>query len=314
VPAPVRTVIELQGAAGNAAMTRILQRKIYHSTSTQGCDTQIDTGKSDTFVADVKFGDYHGPQPHAARGDHGTAMISFTHMVKNAVRYGDHATAIKNLRGLIAGLLSMPGMQATQASQLSAQALDQATAFLDTAEAGAPDWASIAAAMDMVIVARNMMPMSAITHSTSTKGGGEGKKSGDLQHGEEQFHKSGNTAYVLQPGDMANFWGLCEMRKRPVNGTEPVMTAAYIQQHIYSMRLSYPFMFGPDEYKQLIDYAFDTFWSEANGVYKGFDAEADAIRKILVKAVVTDQQPIQYAKNPSKRWSKEYPKGIGEFY
>lgn len=295
-------------------MTRILQRKTYTSTSKQGCRTQIDTGKADTHVADVKFDDYHGPQPHAARGDHGTAMVSFTHMVKNAVRFVDHATAIKQLRGLISGLRSMPGMQSAKASDLSAQALDLATGHLDNAESDAPDWPSIAAAMDMIIVARNMMPMSAITHSTSTKGGGEAKKSGDLQYGEEQFHKSGNTSYVLQPGDMANLWGLCEMRKRPVDSTAPVHTAAYIQQHLYSMRLTYPYMVGPNEYKQLIDYAFDTLWSEANGAYKGFDAEAADIRKILEKAVLKSQQPIQYASNPSKRWSKELPKGVPEFY
>lgn len=271
---------------------------------------------TDARVEDVTFlKDYHGPQPHAARGDHGTAIVTFTHMVKNAVRYADHATAITQLRGVISGLLSLPGMQATAASQISAQALDLAAGHLDTAEKGAPDWVSIAAAMDMLIVARNMMPMSAITHSTSTKGGGEGKKAGDLQFGETQFEKSGDTSYVLKAGDMANLWGLCEMRKRPVSGNEPVLVAAYIQQHLFSMRLTYPYMVGPDDYDKLITYAFTTLWSESGGTaYKGFDAEKDQIEKILRKAVLVDKQPIQYAKNPSKRWSKEYPKGMDEFY
>jgi hypothetical protein len=316
VPAPVRTVLELQGAVGNRAVTRLLQRVKYTSTSAQGCKTQIDTGAADSSVVDVDFlKDYHGPQPHAARGDHGSAMVTFTHMVKNAVRFQDHASAIKNLRGVVAGLLSMPGMQQPAAAQLAAQALDQAAGHLGTAEKNAPDWVSIAVAMDMLIVARNMMPMSAITHATSTKGGGEGAKAGDLQHGETQFEKSGNTGYVLQGGDMANFWGLCEMRKRPVNTTHAVQTAAYIQQHIYTMRITYPYMFGPDDYDKLITYAFKTHWSESAGTaYKGFDAEKAEIEKILRKAVLVDKEPIQYVKNPSKRWSKEYGKGTQEFY
>ena len=313
--APVRTVLELQGAVGNAAVTRLLQRVRYTSDAPQGCKTQLDTGSADTHVESVNFlKNYHGPKPHAERGDHGTAMVTFMHMVTNAVRFADHATAVKQLRAVIKGLLSMPGMQAATASQISAQALDQASTFLDAAEMGAPDWAQIAAAMDMMIVARNMMPMSAITHSTSTKAGGEGKKAGDLQYGETKLEKSGDTSYALQPGDMWNFWGLCDMRKRPVSGKEPVLVAAFIQQHIYSMRLTYPFMFGPDEYDKLITYAFKTLWSESAGAYKGFDSEKDEIEKILRKAVIVDQQPIQYAKNPSKRWSKEYTTGVKEFY
>lgn len=312
---PLRTVLELQGQAGNTAVVRMLQRVKYKSTAPQGCEAQLDTGAAGTTVVSVAFlSGYHGPQPHIARGDHGTAMVTFLHMVENAVRGVDHVTAIRQLRAVALGLASMPGMQAPRAAQPSEAALHSVEMLLKTAEQKAPGWASIAAAMDMLIVARNMVPLSAITHSTSTKGGGEGAKAGDLQYGEKKLAKAGDTDYVLQPADMAKIWGLCEMRKRPVSGTEPVLVAAYLQQHLYSMRLTYPHLVGPDDYGKLISYAFGHLWSESTGTaYQGFDGEKDQIEKILRKAMEAPEA-IQYVKNPSKRWSKEIVKGIKEFY
>jgi hypothetical protein len=242
-------------------------------------------------------------------------MVTFKHLVENAVRGVDHATAVAQLRDVALGVLGLPGMQAPKASQIAATLLDQALDELLAADKKPPQWDRVATAMDLIIAARNMTPLSAKTHAKSTKGGGEASKSGGLQWGEKQFQKLGKTDYVLQPGDMQHIWGLLEMRKRPVTSTEPDEIAAYIQQHLYTMRMAYPHMIGPDDYEDLIDYAFKHVWSETAGTaYMGFDDEAKAIEKLVRKAVLTDHEQIQYVDNTSKRWTADAPTGMDVYY
>jgi Domain of unknown function (DUF4157) len=258
-----------------------------------------------TILTVSSAGSYSGQNPHAKRGDHTTAMVSYLHMVENAVSKKTLQQALDNLTWVLNGVRGLPGMQQEKASAMAHAWLDLASVELKKKTADV-----IPTVMDYLIAARNHVPLSSFTHSSSTKGGGEGQWAGNLAYGEKQLEKQGKTDYELKDGDMEGIFKTLDLRKKPGTGSVEQVSAV-VQQHLLQMRLSYPHMVGTADFKPMLEYAED-FWNEQDGtVFKGFDKIKDDVIETVSDAV-KKEEPVQYVKKLPTEFTDDYTNMIQE--
>jgi hypothetical protein len=283
--------------------------KTYNSTEQSGYKCSIKYDPNFDKVTAVSYGraSYSGIQPHLHRGDHTTAIVTARDMVTNAVLNFSADNCRTNLLNLIKALKGFPGMQPPKAADLARKLFAIAETNLAV---GNFDISFVPNIMDEIIAARNCIDLSDFQNKVSLGGDNESCAK-DLEFNERQLSKSNNVSYVLANGDMYRCWRLLDLRQWPGSPSDREL-AAIILQHLFSLRLSYPFSIGPKDYLKLLDYAVALYWDDSN--FKDWKARNADILPI-VRAAIQHKDTIEYIDSkPHPNYYNEFKFGKVEFY
>ena len=174
------------------------------------------------------------------QGDHTTAFVTFTSMVRNTVMGLTVAQATTALRDLVDEVMRFPGaaVKVRNTEYLFAKADDVRTQIGAVA-----DKDDLAAVMRSVVELRNELGLSSRLSSTSTGGHGEAGNNALVEECDDRFRRGEKLRYTAGQIVMS-MWQLLDYH--PQVGVKDDVIVATVAQHLYSMAVTYPHVFAEE--------------------------------------------------------------------